>query len=645
MVLGSAVLLILVSLRFLPDDMLTNLPHLEEALTSARQSLLAERTEAGHWEGELSSSALSTATALFALALYCRAGGGRADAMPLVHAGIAWLIEHQNTDGGWGDTVRSRSNISTTALCWAALSVAGDGAAGAVSAAEGWLTRAAGSLEPGSLAKTIADRYGKDRTFSVPILTMCALAGRLGKGREGWRHVPGLPFELAACPRQWFAWMRLPVVSYALPALIAIGQVGHFHRPSLNPLARLVRTLARDRTLGVLREIQPRGGGFLEATPLTSFVLMSLVGAGNVQHPVVAEGVDFLIRSARPDGSWPIDTNLATWLTTLSVNALAAADGACTSLAGEEQDRVREWLLGQQYPAIHPYTLAAPGAWAWTDLPGGVPDADDTAGALLALGHLGADDARTRAAAAAGVRWLLDLQNRDGGMPTFCRGWGALPFDRSGADLTAHALQAWDMWKGRLPADVEARLPAATEHALRYLAATQRADGAWVPLWFGNEAAADDENPVYGTARVLPALFALDSQAFPIVAGIRELGLRWLLAVRNPDGGWGGDSGVPSSIEETALAVLALAGAAPYSADADLFDAVAAGARWLVERTERGSRFEPSPIGFYFARLWYYERLYPLIFTAAAWSAAVKVLRDDVMPGIELSGTATFRSE
>jgi squalene-hopene/tetraprenyl-beta-curcumene cyclase len=27
---------------------------------------------------------------------------------------------------------------------------------------------------------------------------------------------------------------------------------------------------------------------------------------------------------------------------------------------------------------------------------------------------------------------------------------------------------------------------------------------------------------------------------------------------------------------------------------------------------------EPSPIGFYFAKLWYYERLYPRIFTVAA---------------------------
>src|SRR5689334_9557230 len=117
---------------------------LENSLEHATRSLLGMRTAAGHWEGELSSSALSTATALFALSLH---GTGRDKS----EAGIEWLLKHQNTDGGWGDTTRSFSNISTTALCWAALSVAADRAAGAVAAAEGWLKRAAGSLEPDAI--------------------------------------------------------------------------------------------------------------------------------------------------------------------------------------------------------------------------------------------------------------------------------------------------------------------------------------------------------------------------------------------------------------------------------------------------------------------------------------------------------------
>ena len=33
-----------------------------------------------------------------------------------IDAGVKWLVAHQNADGGWGDTVKSFSNISTTML-------------------------------------------------------------------------------------------------------------------------------------------------------------------------------------------------------------------------------------------------------------------------------------------------------------------------------------------------------------------------------------------------------------------------------------------------------------------------------------------------------------------------------------------------
>ena len=226
-----------------------------------------------------------------------------------------------------------------------------------------------------------------------------------------------------------------------MPALVAIGQARYFHRKPRNPITRLIRRLSVQKSLDVLEQMQPASGGYLEATPLTSFVVMSLASTGRADHPVVRRGVQFLLSSFREDGSWPIDTNLATWNTTLAVNALAAATGD-VGRAG-----LSRLALGCQHTAEHPFTHAAPGGWGWTDLTGGVPDVDDTAGALLALAALRdssgpAHHARIDAAAAAGVRWLLDLQNADGGWPTFCRGWGALPFDRSAADLTAHALRA-----------------------------------------------------------------------------------------------------------------------------------------------------------------------------------------------------------
>ena len=596
-------------------------PSLPSSLLLARSHLLGRR-EGGHWEGRLSSSALSTATAVVAIALFERGGEKSSRNGALVERGLAWLIEHQNADGGWGDTVDSPSNLSTTVLGWSACGIAGGGGAPtpAIERAARWIERAVGSLEPEALAAAVRARYGKDRTFSAPILLVGALAGRLGP--DGWRLVPQLPFELAAFPREWFATLRLPVVSYALPALIAIGEVRHVHAPSRNPLTSAARGLARNRTVEVLRQIQPSSGGFLEAVPLTAFVVMSLVAAGRRDHSVATRGLGFLAQAIRPDGSWPIDSNLATWATTLAVNGLG--DTLASTLPGDERQAVCRWLLDQQHRAVHPYTGAAPGGWAWTDLPGGVPDADDTAGALIALRHLAGDDDEAVAAARAGIGWLMGLQNADGGIPTFCRGWTKLPFDRSGSDLTAHALRAWTAWLPACP-DLRPSIVSAAAKAMRYLARTQRRDGAWTPLWFGNQQAPLEENPTYGTSRVLLSLPAAEAVSNAVLARrLADAARRWLLNAQDASGGWGGDRAVPPTIEETALAVSALA-SGPLTEEGER--ALEHGVAWLIEATEGGRTFPASPIGLYFAKLWYSEEMYPLLFTVEAFGAAEKVRR------------------
>jgi squalene-hopene/tetraprenyl-beta-curcumene cyclase len=463
----------------------------------------------------------------------------------------------------------------------------------------------------------------------------CALAGLVP-----WQEVSPLPFELACLPQSWFRFLRLHVVSYALPALIAIGQAVHHHRPSRNPFTRLVRWLAVRKSLSVLEAIQPSSGGFLEATPLTSFVTMGLASIGRAEHPVARKAVEFLVKSVRADGSWPIDSNLATWVTTLVINALA--------ISGNERHYPsggcgQDWLRDCQFRSQHPYTGAEPGGWGWTDLPGSVPDTDDTAGALLAFSRYFSPLAHWPATVIQGVGWLLRLQNRDGGWPTFCRGWGTLPFDRSGNDLTAHALRALYGWgKGLTPertpvsCTVESAgrvlhsvtfsledLEHAIDNGLKYLGCNQRPDGSWFPLWFGNQHAPDDINPTYGTARVLAAyrdLHMMDTEP-------ARRGVAWLLAAQNADGGWGGVPGVPLSMEETALAVEILLDAPEANTSSFLVQrAVNKGLAWLVEQVEAGGLHDPTPIGFYFAKLWYFEKLYPLIFTVAALGRARRTL-------------------
>lgn len=619
---------------------------IHRTLSNARDRLLAERDPGGPWRGELASSALSTATALCALTLARRELG--VAALPgrnlddLIAGARGWLARHQNEDGGWGDTADSSSNISTTTLCWAALAVsahAGDDA-GPLERAAAWLERDIGELTADAIADTICARYGLDRTFSVPILTMCALAGRFGAGRDAWKDIPALPFELGALPRRWFNRLGLPVVSYALPALIAVGNVQHHQNPSWNPVVRFIRARARCRTMRVLADIQPESGGFLEAAPLTSFVAMSLIGSGCAVHPVTRSCLAFLADTVRVDGSWPIDTNLTTWVTTLSVKALARDGALDTHLAAGERAELRAWIAGQQGREPHPYTLAAPGGWAWTDLSGGVPDGDDTPGALLALHALAEKDAQgavTDAAlvaqATAGVRWLQGLQNKDGGIPTFCRGWGRLPFDKSCPDLTAHTLRAWLAWREALPEALRTATDTAAARALAFLLREQADDGCWTPLWFGNQAAPGQANPVYGTAVTLGVTELPDLAAFaPLRADwqtARARAVDWLITAQGADGGWGGAPGVSPSLEETALAVDALARAGSTAEGDACRTAIRRGCDWLVAATNEGTAFPPAPIGLYFAQLWYHEQLYPLIFTVSALAAALPVLTDE----------------
>ena len=151
-----------------------------------------------------------------------------------------------------------------------------------------WLRRAAGGSTPTALRAAILRRYGKDRTFSVPILTVLALAGKLGADpraaggrsrscRSSWRR----------CRTRWFQHL-----SAAGRQLRAAG--ADRHRPGAPPLravaqpgdaARCATGVRRRTQRAAARRCSPTSGGYLEATPLTSFVVMSLAGMGEAAEP------------------------------------------------------------------------------------------------------------------------------------------------------------------------------------------------------------------------------------------------------------------------------------------------------------------------------------------------------------------------
>ena len=589
--------------------------------------LLQKRNTAGFWEGRLSSSALAVAVAITALNFY-DAPGNTSEIL----SGLKWLEANINKDGGFGDSPGSISNVSTSLLCFSAVKACSKNAqeSSLLLKIGNYLRSQNIDVNSEQLIPSILDFYKTDRTFSVPILTMCALCDVPGK--EAFESIPQLPFELSLLPRSFYRMLNLNVVSYAIPALIAVGIAIFRFKKRKNPLMRWLRKMCINKSLALLRKIQPKNGGYLEAIPLTAFVCLCLVESGYRDLEVVHDGMNFLKRTQRGDGSWPIDIDLSTWVTTLAVKSLRSnLDKVLTSA---EKQQITNHLLAIQNKQIHPFNGTQPGGWGWTSHSGSVPDGDDTPGTILSLIALNQEEPEVvQEAVLLGVDWLRQLQNSDGGFPTFSRGWGKLPFDRSCADLTGHAILAMakmaHIYRDSLSEKQLSVIKKSFVRSVIYLEKHQDKSGFWLPLWFGNQHTSDHTNPVYGTARVTSYLnetlnTQLGSEYEVILKLMIDRGCRYLTSVQNPDGSWGGAKNISGSIEETALAVTALV---PNSFQEEC----TSGLNWLSKKT-KSDGIVASPIGLYFASLWYDEELYPVTAYLECLSLSMETISSPPLP-------------
>lgn len=589
-----------------------NKEQLREMQADAFERLMKSRSEDGMWRGKLSSSAISTSVSVFALQ--------RIDAEKYRHeieAGVKWLNDTMKADGSWGDSVESPSNMTATLLTYVSLYAVGKSS----ETTRKYLNGKFGGDTEEALIKGVLDYYGKDLTFSVPILMMCALAGVI----SNWKKIPPFPFELATLPQSLFRYLNLPVVSYAIPALIAIGicqmnKKGGFLSP--------VRRLFVPKAMRVLVKMQPEDGGYLEAAPLTAFVSMCLAEGGFREHEVTQRCAKFLVETVREDGSWPIDTNLSCWVTSLAGKVISrAVDSLNNRNLDPSISRTIDSSIPRNLPRnlasiiksnatreVHPFTAAKAGGWGWSDLSGSVPDGDDTSGALVALHHLLEGECCKEVED--GLEWLMWLQNNDGGMPTFCKGWGKLPFDRSTPDITAHAMLAMGLWLPSLSGKLHDDVQKSYNRMLRWMQketltnasqpSTADSPQPWVPLWFGDQDAEDEKAPVYGTATAIDYLMSSKQTEGMKLA---ESQVDFLINCQNDDGGWGGNKGVHSKVTYTSRVLGALAHFP------DKYEPVKQkGWNYLYDRFKAGTLYDNEPIGLYFSRLWYSEELYNVTF-------------------------------
>lgn len=567
----------------------------ETLARESRDRLFDSMNSDGFWEGGLSSSAVSTAVAMSAL--HSIDSSRYAE---LIKRAADWLIRNMKSDGSWGDSPESPSNPTATLLAYAALRRE----LHVLPETERYLSTFFGGTDEDRLIKGVLNYYGTDLTFSVPILVLCGVCGVI----RSWKKIPPLPFELSLFPQRFYRFLRLPVVSYAIPALIAVG-ILRFKRNTTTNLFALVVDSIRARfiepSLKVLEQLQPSHGGFLEAAPLTGFVSMCLAESGFGEWEATQRCASFLASNVREDGSWPIDTDLSMWVTTLASRALE------NELTDQQRLTLLDFVRTHRFSEVHPFTGAEPGGFGWTYREGAVPDADDTSSAIHALYSLGKGVPGVEAYDA--IRWLFTLQNENGGVATFCKGWGKLPFDRSSPDITAHAISAIERWLPKLDAQFAKECTVRVSRMRQWLAKVQAADGSWTPLWFGDQDTLDFTSPVYGTSVVCGYLLL---NGLPVDSDMIRQGVRYLLSVQNSDGGWGGSVDTPSRVTLTAQALTALS-----RSSEPCKDSINRALQYLWSKHQEGTLFQREPIGLYFAKLWYSEALYSPLFLMSAMNS------------------------
>ena len=296
-----------------------------------------------------------------------------------------------------------------------------------------------------------------------------------------------------------------------------------------------------------------------------------------------------------------------------------------SGIPGDDPRMVRaaDWILKKQVTTRGDWFVknkkAAPGGWYFEFNNEFYPDVDDTAQVLLALNRVShPDESYQLKSEKRAIDWVLSMQCRNGGWASFDKDndrmvFQYVPFadhnamlDPPTVDITARVLE--------MLADYGYdRNHPACRRAIKFIKKEQEPDGSWFGRW--------GVNYIYGTALVLRGLEAMrEDKNEPCTQQAAE----WLRSVQNADGGWGETCGSyddaatkgvgPSTPSQTAWAILGLLAAGDTRSDS-----VARGVAWLLERQHAdGSWSEERFTGTGFPRVFYlayhlYRQYFPLL--------------------------------
>jgi squalene-hopene/tetraprenyl-beta-curcumene cyclase len=478
------------------------------------------------------------------------------------------------------------------------------------------------------------------RTVIVPLLVLMSEKPRARNPRGV--HVPELFEEVTPAPRvsQGANLKKAWVVGFnALDAVLkALEPVW--------PRRLRKRAIARCRDWVIERLNGEDGLGAIYPAMANSVMMFDTLGYAE-DHPhraLARKSVENLL--VVKDGEAYCQPCVSpVWDTALVAHALMEAGG---EEAETQALRTLEWLKPLQvldvkgdWAAVRPDVR--PGGWAFQYRNDHYPDLDDTAVVAMAM-----DRARQRLGAGTeydeaidrGTEWIVGLQSENGGFAAFDADnthyyLNNIPFADHGAlldpptvDVAARCVSLLGQL-GERP-ETSPRLKAAID----YLETEQERDGSFWGRW--------GVNYIYGT---WSALCAFNAVGLGIEAPVVKKAVDWLIAIQNPDGGWGescdsydlayqGYQPSNSRASQTAWALLGLMAVGQVR-----HPAVARGMAWLqANQDAEGLWPEEDYTGGGFPRVFYlryhgYRKFFPL-WAAARYRNLVKANAPDVAFGM-----------
>ena len=614
---------------------------LDGAVARATAALLQRQRPDGHWLFELEADATIPAEYIL-----LRAYLAEPDAPDLERKIGVYLRRIQGDHGGWPLYHAGVFDVSATVKAYFALKMIGDDPAAP------HMARAREAL----LA------HGGAEACNVFTRIMLALFGVIR-----WRVVPQMPVEIMHLPR-WFP-IHLAKISYWARTVITPLLVLRVLKPTarnprgvtidelfVKPPARMgglkrsghqkwlwsTGFFALDAGLHAADGLFPKTTRHSAIAKAKAFVDERLNGEDGLGaiFPAMANAVmmydalgypeDYPARAVarasiekllvvKNDEAYCQPCLSPVWDTALAAHALLEASGPDAEAAAK---RGLAWLKPLQVLDVKGDWAewrpdVRPGGWAFQYRNDHYPDLDDTAVVVMAMDRAGGADGYAEPIAR-GREWVEGLQSRNGG-------WGAfdadnsyhylnnIPFADHGALLDPPTVDVAARCVSMLAQLGDGADKPRMKAALDYLRREQEADGSWFGRW--------GVNYVYGT---WSALCALNAAGLAADAPMMVKGADWLIAIQNPDGGWGegcdsykldykGYEAAPSASSQTAWALMGLMAAARTD-----HPAVARGVAWLAaNQGTDGVWPEDAYTGGGFPRVFYlryhgYAKIFPL---------------------------------